>query len=574
MKRLNESSNNGTTLTLRETVQPFYSSPNDVLERLRKLKTLGEDAVGRNEPKFAISYYAMALQCYDQHESMLNKLPASFKLDVVLTRHHAAIIANMLTEELSKQDRTLEVLAAADWTSILDPDMILMLASYNRAHSLELLGDEKQVIEKLKYGMNILVKNNQKDKIHAQTVLLRRYEVFNEGNCTNKEHIKSKMANDKTFEQFPIKMVWETKGHYGGRKMVASKDIPKGTVLLRVAPFAATLYDNMVNSHCSTCFQDLQYCKSHTCPQCKLKFCEMCHTDKVIKDEHGDTCKLLSTIPTTTKADPTWTVYTRLVILCLRQAMLSMNGMATKQNTPSTWHKDGLPFIHDTWTDMIKISFRERDIFKVDDEKNWVKTIQDQITRFKGADIIKSLDKAHPGVTLALLRKLAPNVKILKDEILQSQIGVGLFPSAALIKHSCVGNSNSYMDNYGMLVYRSNQDIKAGDEITNSYIDPLLPLVDRRAILIKDYNIYCQCKRCTAMESTEYQCPKCSQPLGKDNLRTWEPNPSIDFDGQVYLLDSSQYHDSVQPTDEQQLVQVSYHVRLQSYGEERVHQGT
>ncbi|GAM21745.1 hypothetical protein SAMD00019534_049200 [Acytostelium subglobosum LB1] len=76
---------------------------------------------------------------------------------------------------------------------------------------------------------------------------------------SSKEHIKSKMkllTMDKTLEQLPIKVVWEddADGPNNARKLLASKDIPKGTVLMRVAPLALTLSAIFDKSACATCF--------------------------------------------------------------------------------------------------------------------------------------------------------------------------------------------------------------------------------------------------------------------------------------------------------------------------------
>ncbi|GAM21743.1 hypothetical protein SAMD00019534_049180 [Acytostelium subglobosum LB1] len=116
-------------------------------------------------------------------------------------------------------------------------------------------------------------------------------------------------------------------------------------------------------------------------------------------------------------------------------------------------------------------------------------------------------------------------------------MGLGIFPTATLINNNCAPNTYFYMDNYGMMVYRSNQDIKAGDEVTTNYLDPLQSLTRRREIFFKEFNMFCECSRCATMVNTENQCPTCSQALGKQNLRTWEPQPASDFDGQVYICD-------------------------------------
>ncbi|GAM21753.1 hypothetical protein SAMD00019534_049280 [Acytostelium subglobosum LB1] len=537
MKRLIESPDNDTcTLieTPREIAQPFYQTSKEVLDRMLQLQKLGQRVDNTDKIIFAISYYTMALQCYDQHLSMLRQQPsATFKNITWL----AACIAEPLAEALSKQNRSPEVVAAGQLANNFDPTVPL-LALFNLANGLVQLGDEKQAIQKIKYAHSVIKETQQVHKLPHFNLMYTRLMMCEEYDRRTNVLIKSKIANDKTFEQFPIKMVFDGVGPWCGRKMVASKDISKGTVILRVAPYASTLYDSMKDSLCSVCFQDLKYCKSQACPECKLKFCEMCHTDNVIKQEHVVTCKLLSSVPIKNGADNKWTANTRLAILCLLRAKQNMEGKANKQNTPSTWRKDGLPFIYDTMEDMHNVTFKEEANSNNEEEAEsirMVKTIKDHMLRVKGAKFMNLLNNI-PEIYITVLKRLPPNTQVLNDVVTDIGVGIGVFPSAALINHACLANTYSYMDNYGMLVYRSNQDIKAGDEITNIGItETLNSLETRRGTVLQKFNVYCQCKRCIATDSTENQCPKCGQALGKDNLRTWEPQPSIDFDGQVYV---------------------------------------
>lgn len=80
---------------------------------------------------------------------------------------------------------------------------------------------------------------------------------------------------------------------------------------------------------------------------------------------------------------------------------------------------------------------------------------------------------------------------------------IGLFPTAALVNHSCEPNAlatfrpaKSSSSGPTLLVLRSIRDIAAGEEITVSYTDVASPTPIRRTNLLDDYFFRCACPRC------------------------------------------------------------------------------
>ncbi|GAM21758.1 hypothetical protein SAMD00019534_049330 [Acytostelium subglobosum LB1] len=324
-------------------------------------------------------------------------------------------------------------------------------------------------------------------------------------------------------------MVWEGDGPYGGRKMVASKDIPKGTVVLRVAPFASSLQADQGAKLCNMCYQDIRYLNEViTCPKVKSKICIESHNDKITKQEHEVECKLVS-VNKDTQA--------QMVYRAVNRALQNKNGTANKQNTPRKWREDDLPFIYDTLEDLERLSFWEN-IYATPERSahgtKEAKSIIGTINTLKGSSYLKPLDETFIQ-DLCTLTNIHPIIDFTNFDQ-----GQGIYPSAALINNGCVPNTIFYTDNHCMLVYHSNRAIKEGEEITGNFSYPLLPTVDRRRTLQYHGFIYCTCDHCKALEDNEYQCPKCGHALNKSYLRTWEPQPSIDFDGQVYVCSKGQ----------------------------------
>ncbi|OIV94231.1 hypothetical protein TanjilG_08529 [Lupinus angustifolius] len=76
--------------------------------------------------------------------------------------------------------------------------------------------------------------------------------------------------------------------------------------------------------------------------------------------------------------------------------------------------------------------------------------------------------------------------------------GVGLWLLPSFINHSCCANVRRlHVGDY--LIVHASKDLKAGEEITLSYFDPLCPLHKRREMSMT-WGIHCKCKRCVFEE--------------------------------------------------------------------------
>jgi len=79
----------------------------------------------------------------------------------------------------------------------------------------------------------------------------------------------------------------------------------------------------------------------------------------------------------------------------------------------------------------------------------------------------------------------------------QCILGVGLFPLASLINHSC--HPNCAFHNQGQTLYvRTLCDVKQGEELCYSYIDLYQSRSKRQAELLSSKFFECQCERCSA----------------------------------------------------------------------------
>lgn len=96
----------------------------------------------------------------------------------------------------------------------------------------------------------------------------------------------------------------------------------------------------------------------------------------------------------------------------------------------------------------------------------------------------------------------------------------GVFPVQACFNHSCA-NTAEVMDGVcngrpGIQV-RARMDVKAGNEIFTTYIDTSILKRERRALLFRGYNFWCNCLRCQYEGEGPEICANCETkaPEGK-----------------------------------------------------------
>ena len=90
----------------------------------------------------------------------------------------------------------------------------------------------------------------------------------------------------------------------------------------------------------------------------------------------------------------------------------------------------------------------------------------------------------------------------------------GIFPLISCFNHSCVENvevCSADLDGYGGVRVRARQEVKAGDELFTCYIDPTMPRKLRRSWLYRQYNFWCQCKRCEFEGDGPEECTECKK---------------------------------------------------------------
>ncbi|KAK6178481.1 hypothetical protein SNE40_013267 [Patella caerulea] len=94
---------------------------------------------------------------------------------------------------------------------------------------------------------------------------------------------------------------------------------------------------------------------------------------------------------------------------------------------------------------------------------------------------------------------------------------VGMFPLHACMNHSCDHNvdvrdgGRPDLKRLPGVMVVANRDIKKGEELCTTYINPQMARVLRRAWLFKSFNFWCQCKKCIHEGDDSSYCTDCGK---------------------------------------------------------------
>eukprot|EP01118_Nematostelium_gracile_P018899 TRINITY_DN8562_c0_g1_i1.p1 TRINITY_DN8562_c0_g1~~TRINITY_DN8562_c0_g1_i1.p1 ORF type:complete len:499 (-),score=75.13 TRINITY_DN8562_c0_g1_i1:3-1499(-) len=354
---------------------------------------------------------------------------------------------------------------------------------------------------------------------------------------------------ENRYGEWPIQL---NQNELKGRHFVASRDVKKGEVVIRSAPFSSAINDSELFSHCSSCFIFLSSTSKskQICSGCKaIVFCTRCYKNAQSKHSSSGECEFLR------KKDSIRfeTKYLR----CLLQFCYSINN-TKNQNQHSFAHgndskpnlKDGIVF--DSLEDCMSL----KDDTTENEHMQSILNIVRQLTSIKSHNMdIKVLKKA-----LGIIMQNGHEITLTKN------IGIGLHPSGAIFNHSCAPNVLFFHDNLGNLCFRADQDVKQGTELSTHYIHLYQPTDTRREQLLSSYSFHCNCERCcnslkfeeiTAFVCKNKNCGKilklkddqlyCERCDCKHVLKEYQNSleKSIEFQQKAIMLSNTENYDQV-----------------------------
>ncbi|CAF1023002.1 unnamed protein product [Adineta steineri] len=301
-----------------------------------------------------------------------------------------------------------------------------------------------------------------------------------------------------------------------GRHIIANQDIPSDSLILNERPYACLLLPKFAYTYCDHCLTSIVI--PYVCPQCShVLFCSEHCQQRALASYHQYECKHIHVLKT-------------LGIAFLAYRTLTITDHETLWTTIT---QTTIPNENE-----IKTNFYKSDYFSI--QKLITHTEQMSIddlfhysltayllseiiksTNFLQCNQIKKRDTEQILLASILLKHIqqmicnAQTISITKtnqiDEIIfdneddQDEItkrfASAIFPTCALMNHSCVPNIRCVFDQGYLRVYTA-RSIRQGEEILNCYgpQKTLMPSTEQRQnVLFEQYFFKCQCEGCIDM---------------------------------------------------------------------------
>ena len=263
-----------------------------------------------------------------------------------------------------------------------------------------------------------------------------------------------------------------------------------------------TLFASMRSSRCAYCFQTIG--ESNPLPRnCLHVHCsiECRNLDKLWKNEQMASMRLISSRATSSMPSPT-------VLICCRIFISSLSdpSVMTKYNE----------LCYDKDVDDCS-SVKEGNV-----HLNIIKQCHQFLLALgntPAAKLAHELLEPNPILAYHFVSRLTMNGFTISSAE-QKSIGLGVYPHASMINHSCRPNavqtfwlSGSDRHHPPMLQITMCRDVKVGEEVTISYCDVCTPRYDRRKELEENYKFLCDCALCHDTERDDAMIGlKCAAP--------------------------------------------------------------
>ncbi|KAN0043097.1 hypothetical protein ACTA71_010732 [Dictyostelium dimigraforme] len=531
------------------------SNYKQLIKKIEEYKQLGNqefskyDKTNDNLNKRAITYYSLGIECFNNNFEILKN-------------------NNINNNENEEEEKELKKLVSIIYSNLslcfingYEIDKALEFAikgieidSYNsKCHYRKSLCNQymcnfKESFKSINDALDSINNNNNNkviDKSLKHIIENERKEIEKKLKKLEKEEkeCKDRIKEDfEQFQQFPIELVWR-EGF--GRCVLASEDLPKGTMVLRVSPFASVLEDHKIEKNCGFCFKKINKSDriNQTCKICKNHLlCSQCSKDQYAKDYHKEECDILNFLkeyyPSSQTRDFRFMFRVLLNVIKDKnfkksQSLSSYSSSSSssssfssssssssfksfsKENQSKQWLNHENPFIFDSYKYLINLS-RTLDKVQPEQMEAFKRSAQSVITIFNKLRGPKFFDEC--GVTIDEIIEIYSIVLSNGHEMLHPlnchTYGLGIFPTGSYLNHSCLPNAFWYNDDQGMMVFRTLRSIKKGEEILTSYTDITTECSERRKHLLKQYFFFCQCQQCKFQSQlTDQSCSSCKNQL-------------------------------------------------------------
>ncbi|XP_038667447.1 N-lysine methyltransferase SMYD2-A [Scyliorhinus canicula] len=268
-----------------------------------------------------------------------------------------------------------------------------------------------------------------------------------------------------------------------GRGLQARKGFGVGELVFTCPAYTHVLTVNERGNHCEFCFARKEGLAK--CGRCKLAFYCNVTCQKADWPMHKLECSSMSKFGQNWNPSETVRLVARILV---KQKM-------HPEKTPSE--------------ELLTVSEFESHLDKLDNEKR--ELIESDIAALHHF-YSKHFDFPDRADLIELFAKVNCNGFTIEDEEL-SHLGSAIFPSVALMNHSCCPNVIVTYKGTTAEV-RAVKEIGPGEEIFTSYIDLLYPTEDRQDRLRDSYFFTCDCRECAtkAKDKEKLEITKYGEP--------------------------------------------------------------
>ncbi|KAM9991629.1 hypothetical protein ACTFIZ_005035 [Dictyostelium cf. discoideum] len=393
-------------------------------------------------------------------------------------------------------------------------------AYYYQSVCKNYLGDYKSSMDSIDKAISI---SKQDEKIIQQRnrlIEIKNNKIKEDSYFENV--LKNQKLDNVTFENSIEK----------GRHLISKRLIKRGEEIIRIAPFSISLNGKYKTKYCGICYQKKSDDNLLKCKDCDdFAICKECKpsNEPLSKYHPNDLCilyKLNSEFYKMNKVDNANKSNEKGLE---DESRLYINTIYNVLKNQTNYKVLVDKSISSSATDVLNLSK------KLLNYTNESQRTYSESTK-KKTNILELIFKSFYGANTLKHDEISNIIRIVDCNShgysnvisLKKKCSSGLYPFASYANHSCIQNSNYFIDKHGVMVLYALSDIQESQAITISYIYLLNRVEKRRKELLDGHNFFCTCDQCNFQSSlTEEVCDTCKEiipsTIGNTNLLYKEP---------------------------------------------------
>jgi len=305
-----------------------------------------------------------------------------------------------------------------------------------------------------------------------------------------------------------------------GRHLVASKDLPEGSIIISEHPYAAVLLPQWFDTHCQHCYQLIHLL--YPCKQCiEVRYCSDDCRKASWDMYHYFECGKLKLLEQIGIAH----LSLRIILLTPTEELLKKRKPRIENPYLNVYESVYNLVTHSDemiTEDFLSYSVTATLLYQllIFGKYFEYKCIPSESKLFIGGlllrHILQLVCNAHAITRLNYSSSIATNI-VEQDQV---RIATAIYPTTSLLNHSCEPSIINCFKNADQLIVKLVKPVKKGEQIYNCYGPHYrrMEFTDRQDVLKQQYFFQCKCEHCLKGYNIEdvfncYCCPTCKHPI-------------------------------------------------------------